>query len=80
MRCAAQIQNALAVKCGEVRKRCCCKLLKGVAPQVGLEPTTLRLTEAAPEIYHVRPMTMKRMTVNDLRPVDRTPIDAHRSP
>ncbi len=32
------------VKCGQIDLAHPCKLLKGLAPQVGLEPTTLRLT------------------------------------
>ena len=32
------------LECGEVLETRPCKLLKGLAPQVGLEPTTLRLT------------------------------------
>ena len=51
-----------------------------MAPQVRFELTTLRLTEAAPEIEGVRPRTMRMMRVNDLRPVERTSINPHRSP
>jgi hypothetical protein len=36
------VPNPSAVKCGEVLKRRGCKLLKGLAPQVGLEPIRLR--------------------------------------
>ena len=48
----------------------------------GRRRTTLRLTEAAPEIDQVRPTTMKRMTVNDLRPSSEhpwMPVDQRRT-
>ena len=44
------------------------KLLKGLAPQIGFEPTTLRLTEAPPQIDRVRPSAMKIMRLSNLRP------------
>jgi len=43
------------------------KLSKELAPQVGLEPTTLRLTEALPEIDRVGPRATKVTRISDLR-------------
>ncbi len=43
-----------AVKCGEVQFRGGCKLQKRMAPQVGLEPTTLRLTAGCSAIELLR--------------------------
>jgi hypothetical protein len=56
-----------------------CNLVKRLAPQVGLEPTTLRLTEASQKIHRARPMSMKMMTVRELSGIGRTPVDDGRS-
>ena len=48
------VHNSNAVKCGEVLKGGGCKSLKRLAPQVGLEPTTLRLTAGCSAIELLR--------------------------
>src|SRR5882762_885441 len=62
-----------------------CKLvtLKGLAPQAGFEPATLRLTEAALTFHRLRLMMMKVRTINELRPSCCRPsltVNLHRSP
>jgi hypothetical protein len=44
------------------------EILRDMAPQAGLEPATLRLTEAVPKIYRARPSVMKMMKISELAP------------
>jgi hypothetical protein len=67
----------LGSKKGDVKGR---KLLKGLAPQAGLEPATLRLTEATLKIYQARRRTMKVMIINELRAIPQVIVDERQSP
>jgi len=49
-----------------------------IAPQAGLEPATLRLTEAMPERYQVKRRPTKAMRINELVAIGADAIDRGR--
>ncbi len=55
------------VRCGEVGLARPCKLLKGLAPQAGLEPATLRLTAGCSAIELLRNRQKRRAQAGRLR-------------